>query len=213
MVTSPRAVTPSKRCLCSAFPPSALDDPVTEADEVYVKAGAKGQPHLDPDDPPRRRGNRRRGHGTWDTDRPPVAGVVGRDSGQVRLRVVRRATTKALRSLVEATTQADSTVNTDQWVSYQWLDKDPGRTHATINHALGLSDWARDDDGDGVREVHVNTLEGLWTTVRTFLRPFRGVSKWYLSQYIAVVEWTHNLKRVTAEFIRMMVMPFTSNPT
>lgn len=142
-----------------------------------------------------------------------MAGVVGRDCGQVRLRVLRRATTKALRSLVEAVTQADSTVNTDQWVGYQWLDKAAERVHATINHDLGVSHWARDDDGDGVREVHVNTLEGLWTGLRTFLRPFRGVSKWYLSQYIAVFEWMHNLKVATAAFIRMMLIPFTPHPT
>ena len=41
--------------------------------------GKKGKPHLDLDDPPRRRGNKVRGHGTWENDRPPVAGVVGED--------------------------------------------------------------------------------------------------------------------------------------
>src|SRR4029453_7706683 len=34
-----------------------LDDPVVEADEAYQNAGEKGVPHLDPEDPPRRRGN------------------------------------------------------------------------------------------------------------------------------------------------------------
>jgi len=24
-------------------------------------------------------------HGTWDTDRPPILGIVGRDSGQIQL--------------------------------------------------------------------------------------------------------------------------------
>jgi hypothetical protein len=38
---------------------------------------------------------------------------------------------------------------------------------------LAEREWARDDNGDGVREVHCNTLEGL----RNFLRPFRGVNK------------------------------------
>ena len=45
-------------------------------------------PHADPADPPRRRGNKARGHGTWDNDRPPIGGVVGRESGHVRLTVV-----------------------------------------------------------------------------------------------------------------------------
>jgi len=47
----------------------------------------------------------------------------------------------------------------------------------TVCHTPGKRVWARDDDGDGIREVHVNTIEGLWTGLRNFLRPFRGVSK------------------------------------
>ena len=29
--------------------------------------------------------------------------------------------------------------------------------------------------------VHCNTMGGEWTGLRNFLRPFRGVSKWYES--------------------------------
>jgi transposase len=47
--------------------------------------GKKGKKHSAPDDPPRRRANKLRGHGTWDTDRPPVLGVVGRETGLVQL--------------------------------------------------------------------------------------------------------------------------------
>ena len=52
----------------------------------------------------------------------------------------------------------------------------------TVCHAAG--EWARDDDGDGIREVHNNTQEGIWTGLRNFLRPFRGVNKVYLHQYV-----------------------------
>ena len=78
-----------------------------------------------------------------------------------------------------------------------------GRDHATVCHSQG--EWARDDDGDGIREVHDNTLEGLWTGLRNFLRQFRGVSKHYLRQYVAIFQWAHNLKRVTVEFIRSLL--------
>jgi len=44
----------------------------------------------------------------------------------------------------------------------------------------GSREWARDDDGDGVREVHTNSMEGFWTSARNWLRSFRGVSKKYL---------------------------------
>ena len=138
--------------------------------------------------------------------------MVGRESGQVRLRVLRHSNTPALRSLVEAATSADSTLNTDEWRGYRWVDHS-GRPHPTVNHAPNRREWARDDDGDGRREVHINTLEGLWTGLRNFLRPFRGVSKHYLNQYVAVFEWMHNLKTATAEFIRFMLRLFTPKPS
>jgi hypothetical protein len=34
-----------------------------------------------------------------------------------------------------------------------------------------VHEYARDDDGDGMREVHGNTAEGMWTDVRNVLRP------------------------------------------
>ncbi|MCB9074051.1 MAG: hypothetical protein H6552_00745 [Chitinophagales bacterium] len=62
-----------------------LTDDVVEVDEMYQNAGEKGVLHPKPDDPPRVRANKTRGHGTWDTDRPPVLGIVGRESGQIQL--------------------------------------------------------------------------------------------------------------------------------
>jgi hypothetical protein len=88
-----------------------------------------------------------------------------------------------------------------------------GRAHKTVCHAPGVREWARDDDGAGVREVHVNTIEGLWTGLRNFVRPLRGISKQYLSQYLAVLEWAHNLKKAIPELLGMMIRPFTFKPT
>ena len=78
-----------------------------------------------------------------------------------------------------------------------------GRSRPTVCHAE--REWARDDDGDGVREVHNNTMEGLWTGLRNFLRPFRGVNKSYLAQYVAIFEWSYNVKRATPEFLRALL--------
>ncbi len=71
-----------------------LPDDVVEADELYQNAGEKGILHPDPEDPPRRRANKVRGHGTWDNDRPPILGIVGRESGQVRIEVKKTADDK-----------------------------------------------------------------------------------------------------------------------
>lgn len=74
--------------------------------------------------------------------------------------------------------------------------------HHTVCHSA--KEWARDDDGDGINEVHTNTAEGLWTELRNFLRRFKGVSKHFIHLYVAIFEWTHNLKKVQPELVRAM---------
>ena len=145
-----------------------------------------------------------RGHGTWDNDRPPVVGIVGRESGQVRLEVVEHADRSHLEPCVQASTVAGAMVYTDEWRAYERLPES-GRGHASVCHTPGQREWARDDDGDGIREVHNNTLEGIWTGLRNFLRMFRGVSKWYLDQYVAIFQWAHNLKVATKDFLRALL--------
>jgi len=71
--------------LTQACAQEPLPDEGVEADEMYQNAGKKGVLHADPQDPPRRRANQARGHGTWATDRPPVLGIVARESGSLRL--------------------------------------------------------------------------------------------------------------------------------
>ena len=136
--------------------------------------GKKGIPHADPADPPRRRANGRRGHGTFANDRPPVAGVVGRESGEARLEVVDSADGATLEEVVDGTSLEGATVYTDEWKGYSRVAGRLGRAHVTVDHSGPGATWALDEDGDGVREVHFNTQEGLWTGLRTFLRPFRG---------------------------------------
>jgi transposase len=195
------------------FPPTApLDDPVTEADELYQNAGEKGRRHAAPTDPPRRRANQARGHGTWASDRPPIVGIVGRRSGQIRLRLCHHSDRATLQPLVTTHTRDDAIVNTDEWSAYRQLGA-TGRIHSTVCHTPGQREWARDDDGDGIREVHNNTMEGIWTGYRNLVRFFRGISKWFLAGYIAVFEASHNLKSVTPTLLSAMMTPSTTQPT
>jgi transposase len=161
--------------------------------------GKKGEKHLDPSAPPRHRANKQKGHGTYDNDRPPILGTIGRTSGQVRLRMVKHTDGKTLECHMAQFTQADAIANTDEWQGYNHI----ARAHVTVNH--GTHEWARDDDGDGIREVHINSTEGMWTGVRNFLRPFRGVNKDYLAEYVAMCEHRVNRKRITPEFIAALV--------
>lgn len=161
--------------------------------------GKKGVKHNDPCDPPHRRANKQKGHGTYANDRPPIVGTVGRESGQVRLRVVQHTDGKTLERQIAQFTQPDAVANTDEWQGYNHI----ARSHVTVNH--GIKEWARDDDGDGICEVHVNTTEGMWTGLRNFLRPFRGVNKEYLDQYVAMCEHGINQKAISPEFLAALV--------
>lgn len=161
--------------------------------------GKKGDEHFDPFDPPRCRANKQRGRGTYANDRPPVLGVIGRESGMIRLRVVQNTRSLTLCSFVEQVTQPDTLVYTDEYQSYNALK----RVRETVCH--GAKEWARDDDGDGWYETHTNSNEGLWTGLRNFLRPFRGVHKCYLDGYVAIHEFRVNLKAISPEFISALV--------
>src|SRR3954463_1226471 len=136
-----------------------LGDPVVEADEMDQNAGEKGIPHDDPDDPPRRRANSRRGHGTFANDRPPIAGVVGLESGEVRLEVIESAGATELDDVIDGACLGETTVNTDEWNGYNHVGRRHGRVHRTVDHSGPRWTWAIDADGDGVREIHCNTQE------------------------------------------------------
>jgi len=192
-------------------PTETLPDEVTEADEMFQNAGEKGEKHGDPDDPPRRRANNRRGLGTMDNDRPPVLGVVGRTTGHLRLTGCDNTRQIMIQPQVEQDTLSSVTLYTDESSAYNHIAA-TGRIHATVCHSR--HEYARDDDGDGFCEVHCNTQEGIWTGLRNFLRLFRGVHKKYLATYAVMFEWAHILKQVTADFLRTLMIPtFTYLPT
>lgn len=118
--------------------------------------------------------------------------------------MVHKADRESLQGFVERTTKPSATVFTDEWRSYDRLAQ-TGRRHFRACHTPGQRIWAWDADGDGINEVHDNTLEGIWTGLRNFLRTFRGVSKWNLEGYVAIFQWGHNVKKATTNFIRAML--------
>jgi len=131
--------------------------------------------------------------------------VIGRESGEVRLDVIATARMVERDDVVDTACLGGTTVNTDEWSGYNRVGKRHGRVHRAVDHSGPKSTWALDADGDGVREVHCNTLEGLWTGLRNFLRPFRGVNKKYLEQYVKMFEWSYNLKAIDDGFLRVLL--------
>jgi transposase len=83
---------------------------------------------------------------------------------------------------------ATSVLNTDECSGYARVESNIRITHRTVRHSYeqdGRREWACDDDGDGVREVHCNGCEGAGAPLRTFLRALRGVHKEHLAEYVA----------------------------
>jgi transposase len=74
-----------------------------------------------------------------------------------------------------------SLVYTDEYNIYDRLPE-WGYERKRVNPAAG--EYARDEDEDGFHKVHVNTVEGFWSLLRSWLRPHRGISQeelpWYL---------------------------------
>ena len=159
-------------------------------------------PHRELTDPPRRRADKRRGHGTFKNDRPPVAATIGRESGRACLHVIGNSNRVALGGLVQATTTPGTVLNSDEWTADERVPES-GRRHGTVDH--GAEEWARDEDGDKVREVHTDTREGTWTGSRDSLRPFRGASEWFLAGYVAMFERRNDIKRATDELLALLL--------
>lgn len=162
---------------------------IVEMDEVYITAGLKGGAGgLELGRDPRKRGLKRRGRGTWDSDRLPVFGLLCR-GGEVRLFVLRNVQTETIRPIVEQMVQRGAHVYTDGYSIYHFLARE-GYQHRAVNHGGG--EYALDLDGDGKCEVHCNTVECTWSWLRQMVRTYRGVSKVYLPLYVAQFEFLYN---------------------
>jgi transposase len=96
-----------------------------------------------------------------------------------------------IRPVIEATVVDGALVYTDEYDIYARLDE-WGYGPKTVCHARG--EYARDEDGDGFCEVHVNTMEGIWSLLRSWLRPHRGISQEKLPLYLAFFQVVHDAR-------------------
>ena len=112
--------------------------------------------------------------------------------GEVVIRMVENVQQRTIEPLIKATIALGTMVYTDEYAIYNLL-QDWGYGHKTVCHGSG--EYARDEDGDGFCEVHVNTMEGFWSLLRSWLRPHRGISQEKLPLYLSFFEFVHNAKR------------------
>jgi transposase-like protein len=147
------------------------------------------------------------GRGTLAKEKPPIFGMIQR-GGQIVIRMLDDVKQRTIGPLIRRTIAPGTKAFTDEYDIYarlpQW-----GYTHQTVCHAAG--EFARDDDGDGFCEVHVNTLEGFWSLLRSWLRPHRGISQERLPLYLGFFELVHNVRRrgkaLLGSLIELLVAP------
>jgi len=97
-----------------------------------------------------------------------------------------------IKPIITQIVTAGTRIFTDEYDIYARLPA-WGYRHDTVCHGRG--EYARDDDGDGFCEVHVNTLEGFWSLLRSWLRPHRGISQEKLPVYLGFFQFTHNARK------------------
>ena len=111
--------------------------------------------------------------------------------GRVVIRMLENVKQATIRPLIEATIAPGTLVHTDEYDIYSRLEE-WGYRHKTVCHGKG--EYARDEDGDGFYEIHVNTVEGFWSLLRSWLRPHRGISQEKLPLYLGFFQFVHNAK-------------------
>ena len=148
-----------------------------------------------------------RGRGTLEKEKPPIFGMLQR-TGEVVIRMLANVQQVTIGPLIRETIAKGSVIYTDEYDIYSRLSE-WGYTHHTVCHGAG--EFARDDDGDGFCEVHVNTLEGFWSLLRSWLRPHRGISQEKLPLYLGFFEFVHNIrargKSLLGSLIGLLITP------
>ncbi len=112
--------------------------------------------------------------------------------GELVIRMLENVQQVTIQPLLTTTVAPGSLVYTDEYDIYARLEP-WGYEHQTVCHSAG--EYARDEDGDGFCEVHVNTIEGVWSLLRSWLRPHRGISQEKLPLYLGFFEFVHNARR------------------
>jgi transposase-like protein len=112
--------------------------------------------------------------------------------GQVVRNVLANVQQKTIAPCIKDTIVAGTLVSTDEYSLYARL-RSWGYDHTRVNHGRG--EFARDEDGDGLCEVHGNTMEGFWSLLRSWRRPHRGMSQEKLPLYLGFFEFVRNVRK------------------
>jgi transposase len=146
-----------------------------EADEAYVGGAAKWK-HAS-----------KRGHAHAFSSKTPVFGMAqrGRDGkhGRVVAQVIEASSIPSIIPRMKTRVLPESMIYTDEGLHYQGVGKQ-GYQHRRVNHSASVY-----VDGD----VHVNTIEGFWSLVKSGIRgTYHSVSAKHLQSYVDEYAFRYN---------------------
>lgn len=159
---------------------------IFEIDEAYVYAG------------PKIKQKSKRGRGSFKT---PIVGVYNREKDRIYATVAlpnkegQKLTGKQLIKILEKVASKDSIIMTDEFRSYNLLDK-KGYNHQKINHSAHQYSF---------NGIHVNNVEAFWSIFkRGLFGSFHHVSKKYLQAYIDEFTFRFNNRKNPKIFYELL---------
>lgn len=114
-------------------------------------------------------------------------GAVSREGKQAIIFPIANAQCTTLVRCVKQTVEKGSVVYSDGHYAYRHLKKH-GYKHAFVEHRQG--EYVRGD-------VHTQTIDGLWGTIKARLKPIGGISKKQLPLFVAEQLWRYNFRHLT----------------
>lgn len=146
---------------------------ISEADETFIGGQWKNKRRFI-----RRKGTKK-GHGTT---KVPIVGVLNRDTGQVRAKVLRKRTGVTYWHFIRSCLTLRATLYTDGYKMNR------GITHFGIIH-----EYVDHHRGEFVRgTVHTNGIEGFWGYLKRHLALVGGVQRKHLPLFVAEFVWRYN---------------------
>lgn len=150
-----------------------------EVDETYV--GGKPRKENKGSEPKKHKLGR-------GTDKVPVLALVER-RGNVFSKPIENVNAKTLKGAIRTMVHKDSTIMTDEWISYNGIGKEFSGGHETVNHGEGefSRGW-----------VYTNTAESYFTFLkRDVMGIFHHVSKGHLHRYCNEFSFRWNYRKVS----------------